>query len=586
MTIDLGFAWMTLPDNEHVAIVDVPGHEDFIENMLAGVSGLDAFLLVIAADEGVMPQTREHLAILRFMGLRRGVVALTKTDLAERNDWLSLVEADVRRVLATYTIADAPLVRVSVKHGQGLADVRQALARVLASQPPPRTHGPPVLPIDRVFTIHGFGTVVTGTLSQGRLQVGAVVELQPQGLQTRIRGLQIHNQPVDTADAGSRVAANLVGIDKQSIGRGSILSEPGVIQPTTRLDASYHHLPDAVSPLKHGAEVKLFVGPAEGQARVRLLSAKALHPNENGFVQLHLKTPLPIRTADRFVIRLPSPPRTIGGGVILDSQPPRRWQARDDRVIWRFETLASDDPARKLALHIQEQPWPQPITHFDDQALLATAIRLWGVRQQHAMVFHPVGLARIVQRMTKKLTRFHAEHPLSVGMPRAQFLQHLGAPDHEQAIMRIVLASGPFDSVGPVVRLRRHRVALSKRQQGQIDALVQTLQQQPFTPPSYQQMVQQLGDEDLLQTVIIWGDLVLVPPRLVLLPATYHALVGYARTTLEAGEILTVAAMRDHFGSSRRIILPVLDFLSQQGITRRVNAGHTLHQPNWERVQL
>lgn len=586
MTIDLGFAWITLPNDEHVAIVDVPGHEDFIENMLAGVAGLDAFLLVIAADEGVMPQTREHLAILQLMGLEQGVVALTKTDLAESQDWLNLVESDVREFLARHGFEHTPLVRVSAKKNHGLSDLQGALVQALEHQPGHVAQGVPFLPIDRVFTIRGFGTVVTGTLSQGVLKVGDTVEVQPEGLQARIRGLQSHNQTIDTAYPGSRIAVNLVGIDKQAITRGSVLSEPDAIQPTIQVDASYHHLQEAQHPLKHNAEVKLFLGPSESVATVRLLSANALSPNEDGFIQLRLRTPLPIRTGDRFVVRLASPPQTIGGGVILDSHPSRRWKRLNDDVLERFEVLAGDDPARKLAFRIKEHQLPQPIDNVDDRALLDEARQVWGVQCQGDLVFHPDGLQRVINRITKKLMRFHEEYPLLIGMERSQFFRNVGISDSAGEIMDILLAHSDLKKEGRFIKLQGHGVHFTKAQRQKIEALLQELQNQPFTPPGYKEIVKRLGDETILKTLIAQGDVVLIPPNVVLLAETYAAMVDYARSALETGEMLTVAALRDHFQSTRRVMLPFLDFLEARGITRRVDEGHTLVRSEWDRVRL
>ncbi|HSR31575.1 MAG TPA: selenocysteine-specific translation elongation factor, partial [Anaerolineae bacterium] len=245
MTIDLGFAWLTLPSGERVGIVDVPGHKDFIKNMLAGVGGIDAALFVVAADEGVMPQTREHLAILDLLRVRGGVVALTKIDMAEDEDWLDLVEADLLDVLDRTILEDAPVVRCSARTGEGLEQLVTELDHYLATSAPRRDVGRPRLPVDRVFTISGFGTVVTGTLSDGTLTTGQEVEVQPSGLKVRIRGLQTHKQKIDQAVPGSRVAVNLTGVSKDEIQRWDILTSPGWLRPTTLVDCHLRYLPDA-----------------------------------------------------------------------------------------------------------------------------------------------------------------------------------------------------------------------------------------------------------------------------------------------------------------------------------------------------
>ncbi|RMF28066.1 MAG: selenocysteine-specific translation elongation factor, partial [Chloroflexi bacterium] len=315
MTIDLGFAWLTLPGGEPVGIVDVPGHKDFIENMLAGVGGIDAALFVVAADEGVMPQTREHLAILDLLEVKTGVVAITKADLSESPEWLELVMAEVSETLEGTCLEGAPLIPVSAKTGEGLTELLAALEEVLATSEPRRDRGRPRLPVDRVFTISGFGTVVTGTLIDGSFEIGQEVEIQPQGLRARIRGLQTHKRAIEKAVPGSRVAVNLSGVSKEQLWRGSVVTTPGWLRPTLLVDARLRYLEDARHPLRHNAEVKFFSGSTEVMARVRLLSHQELPPGETGWVQLRLAAPVPLVKGDRFIIRRPSPPATIGGGV-------------------------------------------------------------------------------------------------------------------------------------------------------------------------------------------------------------------------------------------------------------------------------
>ncbi|MEP0764632.1 MAG: selenocysteine-specific translation elongation factor, partial [Chloroflexota bacterium] len=278
MTIDLGFAWLDLPTGERVGIVDVPGHRDFIENMLAGVGGIDAALLVIAADEGVMPQTREHLAILDLLAVPTGLIALTKMDLISDPDWLELVQLDIMETVHGTVLDGKPIIPVSARTGEGLGDLVAALADLLAHQPPRADLGNPRLPIDRVFTISGFGVVVTGTLLDGALAVGQEVEIQPAAVRARVRGLQSHEQSIEQATPGRRLAVNLRGVDRDALKRGDVLGLPGAWQPTTLLDARLRYLPDAHLPLEHDDPVKFFVGAAEVMGRVRLLDKERVLP--------------------------------------------------------------------------------------------------------------------------------------------------------------------------------------------------------------------------------------------------------------------------------------------------------------------
>ncbi|MCB0049456.1 MAG: selenocysteine-specific translation elongation factor, partial [Caldilinea sp.] len=312
MTIDLGFAWIELPvpgsddATESAGIVDVPGHIDFIKNMLAGVGGIDAAVLVIAADEGVMPQTREHLAILDLLAVPAAVVALTKTDLIDDPEWLELVELDVAELLASTHLRDAPIVPVSAPTGAGLDHLRHTLAGVLADLPPRRNRSRPRLPVDRIFTLSGFGTIVTGTLLDGALAVGDAVEILPGRKPARIRSLQTHKRQVETAVPGSRLAINLTGVATDDLRRGDVVARPGTLEPTVLVDARFRLLPDATRPLKHNQLVDFFAGAAEISAHVRLLGTEVLEPGAEAFVQLRLDRPAVVAAGDRFILRQPS----------------------------------------------------------------------------------------------------------------------------------------------------------------------------------------------------------------------------------------------------------------------------------------
>ena len=326
MTIDLGFVWLTLPNQQPVSIVDVPGHIDFIENMLAGVGGVDAALLVIAADEGPMPQTREHLAILNLLHVPRTVVALTKADLAPDAAWLELVGAEVRKTLSGTLFADAPIVPLSARTGQGLPELLHVLQSTLEEVRDKRESGllgkrdigRARLPVDRVFSMPGFGTVVTGTLLDGCLALGDEVEILPQGATARVRGLQTHRQKVERAQPGSRAAINLAGVAVDEVRRGNVVARPGLLKPTALLDVQLELLaaPFWRGTLAHHTELKFFCGAGETLARVRLLEAAELAPGALEWAQLELAEPVAVANGDRFIVRLPSPSATLGGGVV------------------------------------------------------------------------------------------------------------------------------------------------------------------------------------------------------------------------------------------------------------------------------
>ena len=350
MTIDLGFAWMTLPSGEadqaeEVGIVDVPGHRDFIENMLAGIGGIDAALFVVAADEGVMPQTREHLAILDILQIQGGVVVLTKTDMVSDPDWLDLVESDLHEVLANTVLAEAPILRVSARTGAGIPELKKKLGEVLAQRPPRPDFNRPRLPVDRVFTIAGFGSVVTGTLADGSMHVGDEIEILPQGLRSRVRGLQTHKQKEQVAVPGSRTAVNISGIALEQIQRGNVIAHPGDYRPTQRIDVRFRLLEDVSQPLKHNTEVKLFIETAEVVARLRLLGVEELSPGEEGWLQLELHQPVVTIRGDRYILRRPSPGETLGGGVVVDPNPKGRHKRFAAETLASLEALSKGTPA-------------------------------------------------------------------------------------------------------------------------------------------------------------------------------------------------------------------------------------------------
>src|SRR5690349_5238670 len=348
MTIELGFGWMTLPNGEEVGIVDVPGHRDFIENMLSGIGGIDAALLVIAADEGVMPQTREHLAILDLLQIPAGLIVLTKIDLASDSAWLDLVETDIRAAVRDTVMKDAPIVRVSAKTKTGLQSLIASLQSLLQEKPSRPDLSRPRLPIDRVFSMSGFGTVVTGTLLDGQLALGEEVEILPSGQRGRVRGLQTHRRKEERAVPGSRTAVNISGVETESIQRGEVLVHPNQYQASRRIDARLRLLKDVSSSLKHHSEVKFFVGASETIAALRLLGTEELHPGEEAWIQLELRDPVVGVRGDRYILRRPSPGETLGGGVIVDHQPKGRHKRFDENVLRSLEALSQGTSADVL----------------------------------------------------------------------------------------------------------------------------------------------------------------------------------------------------------------------------------------------
>src|SRR5712692_4226852 len=356
MTIDLGFAHLKMPSGQQVSIVDVPGHERFIKNMLAGVGGIDLALLVIAADEGVMPQTREHLAILDLLQVSHGLVALTKRDLVEP-DWLALVSDEVAETLKGTALEGAPILPVSSTTGEGLTELLEAMEDQLAQVPERADRGQPRLPVDRVFTLTGFGTVVTGTLIDGSFRLGEEVEILPRRKRSRIRGLQTHNRKVELAPPGGRTAVNLAGMTLEDVHRGNVLARPGQLKPTRALDVKLRLIPDALRGIENDDEVDMFTGAAEALAHVSLLEGKQLRPGEEGWVRLRLRDPLVLVKGDKFILRLPSPSATIGGGEVVDTSPRLHHRFRAQTLNW-LRSLEAGSPDQIL---LQALAGDQPV---------------------------------------------------------------------------------------------------------------------------------------------------------------------------------------------------------------------------------
>lgn len=435
ISIDLGFAPFRLPSGRAAAIVDVPGHERFVHNMAAGVHGMDLVLLVVAADEGVMPQTVEHLDILQLLGVRHGLVVLTKVDLVDDPAWLDLVEDDVRASLQGTFLAQAPVVRVAPPTGHGLDRLLAALEEAAARVPPRDAGGLARLPIDRVFTVTGFGTVVTGTLVSGTLRAGDRVEVQPGGLPARIRHLQVHGREVSEAAAGQRVAANLAGVDHTLLRRGQVLVHPGTLAATQWLAARVEWLPRAPWPLRHQERVRVHAGAAEVLGRVRLLEpARPWQPGESGWALIRLEEPLVAAPGDRFVLRTYSPPRTAGGGLVADVGRP--WTRRAAPGRWLAAFLA-DEPATALTARLERAGRPRAAADLArevGQPLSRVEAALAGAAAAGRTV--PVGngfwvAASVAERLAREvravLERYHRERPLEPGMSRDALVHVLQA---------------------------------------------------------------------------------------------------------------------------------------------------------------
>ena len=583
MTIDLGFAWLTLPSGREVSIVDVPGHERFIKNMLAGVGGVDLALLVVAADESVMPQTREHLAILDLIEVTRGVVALTKADLVEE-EWLEIAAEEVAETLEGSALQGVDLVPVSAFTGQGLDKLKGELDRLLEETPPPRDMGRPRLSVDRAFAMAGFGAVVTGTLLDGALSVGQEVELVPSGLRGRVRGLQTHQRRIDSAEPGSRVAVNLSGVSHTQVQRGEVLTLPGWLRSTRQVDVFLRSPRWAPHSLKHNAGVTFHTGASETAARVRLLEAEVLKPGEEGWAQVHLEQRLPLVKGDTFVVR--SPVGTLGGGRVVDPAP-RRHRRGQRAVLHRLEALERGSPREAL---LQALPPREPLdlrTLIERVGLPADQVRsevesLLGEGLVLAVgtknldpgtaVYSATAWGHVKDRAAQALREYHGDHPLRPGLPREELRSRLGlsAPSVTPVLAELA-AQGALVEEGALVRAPEHRVRLAPEQERAATAYLKALDAQPYTPPTDSR-----PDPELLSVLASQGKVVRVSAEIVFSSHAYTQMVERIVERLSESGKVTVADVRDMFGASRKYALPLLEYLDQQRITRRVGDERVL----------
>jgi selenocysteine-specific elongation factor len=591
MTIDLGFAWLKYtaadcqaagldPHPLEIGVVDVPGHRDFIENMLAGVGGIDLALFVIAADEGVMPQTREHLAILDLLAVKTGLIVLTKCDLIDDPDWLELVHLEVSEAVAGTVLADAPILNVSARSGAGVAELRQAILGRLGAAEPRLDLGRPRLAVDRVFTLPGFGAVATGTLVDGRFQVGDPIEIQPQGVKGRIRGLQTHKQKLTTALPGSRVAVNLTGVDREQLARGDVIAAPGQLRPTLLLDAQYRHLADADKPLRHHTAVKLFIGAAERMARVRLIGARELAPGAEGWIQLAVTEPVAASRGDRFILRRPSPGATIGGGQILDPHPGRRYRRFRPESVARLATLAAGSPAELLFQAIQRH---EPIGRNQlkkqadlDLDSLPELLAEGQIVQLGEQLFTYPGWQTYNDRLLALLTDHEANFPLRAGMSReaARSQLKLAAAPFNPLVADLA-AKGQLVEEGAILHTPNHVIRFTVEQETAVNRLMAQFQQGGVNSPSVKEARAAVGD-DVYYALVDLGRLKPISADVVYTHNDYAKIIGQISAFMRENGLTTTAQIRDLLQTSRKYAIALLEHLDEQKITRRLGDDREL----------
>ena len=577
LTIDLGFAWLELPGGNEISIVDVPGHERFVNNMLAGVGGIDLAMLVVAADESVMPQTREHLAILDLLQIPRGLVALTKSDLVDE-EWIELVTADIEDTLEGTALEGAAILPVSAHTGEGLPELVAAIEAMLGDIPAKRDLGRPRLPIDRSFTITGFGTVVTGTLIDGYLDTGQEVELAVAGQSARIRGIQTHKSKVSRAEPGTRVAANLIGVSHDEVFRGEVLTLPGWLRPTTAFDVHLRVLSDAPNPLRHNMYVTVHTGSSETVARLRLFEDDSALPGDTAWAQLKLDNPIAVAKGDYFVIR--SNMTTLGGGNIVDTHAPRP-RRRHRPTIERLEIMERGDD-REVLLKTIEGLQPAEFERVVNRANMnadaakselekmtgdGAVVALGGGNISRATRFYTAeGWNSLIARARAALGDYHRQFPLRGGAPKEELRSRLNlAPQVFNDALRILNESGVTVEDGSTVRTPDHAPDIGEAQRELVDDYLRQLDSNPFSPPT-----DIVIDPEVVNLLDERGQVVKVSESVVFSASAYGDMVDKIAEYLNRNGEISVADARNLLGTSRKYALALMDHLDHTRVTRRV----------------
>ena len=590
ISIELGFAPLTLPSGQRAGIVDVPGHERFVRQMLAGAFGMDLVLLIVAADEGIMPQTREHLDIIRLLGINQGIVVITKKDLVDE-EWLMMVEDDIKEYLATTELKEWPIITVSSTEGAGIPELLRLIEELSAQVQEKSALGQVRLPIDRVFSMTGFGTVVTGTLWSGRIRLNDSLQILPQEIPVRVRTLHVHNQKVEEALAGQRVAVNLQGVDTSDIHRGNVLAAPGFLSPTYRISGNLRLLKYSPRPLKNWTRVRFHLGTDECLGRVVLLEHDELQPGEHGYVQIVMEEPVVCTRGDRFVIRFYSPVTTIGGGVVIDPHPPK--QKRFNEAV--LEEMAVKEEGDLEEVVLQElNKYPDRIISVDD---LAAAINHNPVEtrdvlkilceqglieqlkvENHDLYLSSLGVDYSIQNINRMLEDWHKKYPLRPGFPREELRSRYFKQYPVKvfnALISLLEAKGVLSADSKYIRLPGQSIEPDRDAVKAIKRVMEMLDKNPLAPPGLKEIQEEIADSPYDPAEIIAyleesGQIVKVAE------GVYYSRTGvdlaWSRLNEHFDEKreLSLAEARDMWETSRKYTLPLLEYFDRIKYTKRI----------------
>lgn len=588
ITIELGFAYLDLPDGEKAGIIDVPGHEKFVKNMLAGAGGIDLALLVVAADEGFMPQTREHLGILSLLNISEGIIVVTKKDMVDE-DWLEIVCDEVRQEVQGTFLENAQIIPVSSYTGEGIEQLRQAIFTMIDQKTQIKNLDVPFrIPVDRIFSVEGFGTVITGTLIEGTMKVGDPVTVYPSRIESRIRNLQVHSQDVQEAYAGQRVAVNLAGLKKTDLNKGDVIAVPDSMHTTMMIDIHLTVLKDCDREIRNATRLHLYHGARDILCKIVLLDRDSVGAGESCYAQLRLEEEIAVKTGDRFVLRFYSPVETIGGGVILDSNPFKH--KRNDAVVLeslklkeggsdreKISAALRDYSARFETLDFLQIQTGIPKEQFEQQINKLIKDKV-AFRVSDNVVIHTDYLNRLKDSAVKLLESYHKENPLREGMKKDEFRNKLIKYEDISVVDKItdsLVNRKVLKYVNNCVALADFEVQQDNNQQEIENAFLQG----GFSPESPDQIAARFPKvknfKQVLESLVNTGKLVRVKEKILLHADYYNKALTLAKEHVDQNGQITLAEMRDLMGASRKFAVAVLEYWDKRGITKKVGDART-----------
>jgi selenocysteine-specific elongation factor len=590
ITIELGFAHLDLPSGQQLGVVDVPGHEKFVKNMVAGATGIDIVAMVIAADEGVMPQTREHMEICTLLGVRYGLVALTKVDLVDE-EMLELAQEDIREFTRGSFLENAPVIPVSAATGQGLPELVQALdglSRQVPVRPPSSLFR---LPVDRVFTMKGFGTVITGTLVSGKVQVGDSIMVYPGRISSKVRGIQVHNHSVPAAEAGMRTAINFQGLDKEVVNRGDVLSSPQGLKPSHMIDVQFHYLASGGKPMKNRTRVRFHTGTSEILGNLILLEHDELKPGETTVAQLRLDAPVAIVKGDHYVVRSYSPVRTVGGGQILNPIPPKH-KRFNPGIIQGLKDILSSGPEALIGFHLEASGHAgtcfadlRLTTSLTDKQLelalqgMMSARTIIQIDKETRTFVHKKSFDTLVKAAAEHLKGYHQAFPLKSGMLKEE-LKSKFPPDTDVKLFNLVLNQMIKDNVvaqeEKTVRLKSHKVSLAGDEATLRQKMLKIYRDSGLQPPFFRDVTESLKAEpaqakDVLNLLIEEGQIIRTKDDLYFHAEAIADLKLRLVKFLEQHGEMNPSQFKDMTGgASRKFLIPLLEYFDSKNVTLRV----------------